>query len=244
MMERGVNCERQCLKCKVLTRARKIKSSFVNHVVGNSSHTLQAHLQENYFQNANSSVISGGLDDSYLYHSGKKDALNCIGYIGQIIPSKGVEDILKLAVQTNSTVRIAGNHDGEYASRLVEKYSIYPNITWLGHVDALEFYSSIDILVVTSIWAEPLPRVIYEAMSQGVAVLATDVGGNPEIMTGDLSAFLYSPGDIEMLVKKYNMLRNMMTNEFSSRLIVESRKYSSENVSDKYLEIYKELSND
>lgn len=244
MMNKNGNCSHQCLKCKILTCTRQYKSKFVSHVVGNSNFTLQAHLKEGYFKNATSSVISGGLGDDYLNCTEVKPSTNHIGYIGQIIPSKGIEDILELAVRTNTPTKIAGSDDNEYAKKLKSKYSQYKNISWLGHANAINFYRSIDVLVVTSIWAEPLPRVIYEAMSQGVAILATNVGGNPEIMTGELSNFLYEPGDIETLIQKYNLLRESITDDFILNLIKESKRFSSDQVSNKYLTIYKELTND
>lgn len=244
MMDGGRNCIGQCGKCKALTTIRKINSRFVQCVVGNSKHTLHAHIDEDYFPRAITSVISGGLTTEFLEKKKENEfkAEFSVGYIGQIIEAKGVEDVLQLATITNTKTLIAGNNTSGYAKSLKDKYSENTAIEWVGHVNALEFYRSIDILIVPSSWPEPLPRVIYEAMSQGVPVIATNVGGNPEIMTGLLSEFLYEAGDMEGLVEKFKLLRGSICQQLEEHLKSKSKEYAGSEVANKYFQIYKELS--
>ena len=50
--------------------------------------------------------------------------------------------------------------------------------------------------VVPSLWPEPLSRSVMEPLACGVPVVATRVGGNPEILTGWLSDYLVEPDDV------------------------------------------------
>lgn len=71
-----------------------------------------------------------------------------------------------------------------------------------GRNDVVPLLQAADVAVVPSLWPEPLSRSVMEALACGVPVVATDVGGNPEILSGWLSAYLVAPGDPEALAKQ------------------------------------------
>jgi len=50
------------------------------------------------------------------------------------------------------------------------------------HDEVLRLYALADLVVVPSVWPEPLSRVLLEAMAMGRAVVGTRVGGTPELI--------------------------------------------------------------
>ena len=64
-----------------------------------------------------------------------------------------------------------------------------------------------DVVVVPSVWLEPFGRTVIEALSTGRPVVASRVGGIPEIMTGPLDRFLFDRDDDEALA---GQLRSLM----------------------------------
>jgi glycosyltransferase involved in cell wall biosynthesis len=68
------------------------------------------------------------------------------------------------------------------------------------------FYEAADLLVFPSIWQEPFGKVILEAMSYEIPVVASAVGGVPEIVENKLNGLLVRPGDSEELVQCVNYL--------------------------------------
>jgi glycosyltransferase involved in cell wall biosynthesis len=73
-------------------------------------------------------------------------------------------------------------------------------VTWLAaRRDVVPLIQAADVAVAPSLWPEPLSRSVMEPLACGVPVLATRVGGNPEILTGWLSRYLVEPGDAEGL---------------------------------------------
>jgi glycosyltransferase involved in cell wall biosynthesis len=59
-----------------------------------------------------------------------------------------------------------------------------------------------DVLVVPSIWPEPLARVLLEGMISGLVVVATPTGGTPEIVSDGENGLLFTPGNSEDLAQK------------------------------------------
>jgi starch synthase len=61
-------------------------------------------------------------------------------------------------------------------------------------------------LVVPSVWEEPLGLVVLEAMACGVPVVATAVGGIPEIVQHDRNGLLVEPGDAAALARTLSLV--------------------------------------
>ena len=64
-----------------------------------------------------------------------------------------------------------------------------------GRKDVVPLLQCADVAVVPSLWAEPLSRALMEPLACGIPVVASDVGGNPEVLTGWLRDFLVPAGD-------------------------------------------------
>jgi glycosyltransferase involved in cell wall biosynthesis len=60
--------------------------------------------------------------------------------------------------------------------------------------------------VVPSLWAEPLPNVILEAMTHGRAVIATRVGGVTDLVLDGRTGILVPPGDVTALARAMQRL--------------------------------------
>lgn len=63
----------------------------------------------------------------------------------------------------------------------------------------MEAWRRCSIAVIPSVWAEPFGIVVIEALAGGAAVLASDVGGIPEIVEDGVSGVLVPPGDADAL---------------------------------------------
>ncbi|MGB9614604.1 MAG: glycosyltransferase family 4 protein [Fervidobacterium sp.] len=81
-----------------------------------------------------------------------------------------------------------------------------------GKLDELDFenlYKRIRAVVVPSIWQEPLPYVVTEALLRGRIVVASNIGGIPEITKGCGGVELFQAGNHKQLAEKMLYIRDL-----------------------------------
>ncbi|MEI7451830.1 MAG: glycosyltransferase [Candidatus Falkowbacteria bacterium] len=61
-------------------------------------------------------------------------------------------------------------------------------------------------VVIPSVWLENMPFVLLESLALGKVVIASNIGGMPEIITDNKNGFLFKPGDERDLAKKIDNL--------------------------------------
>lgn len=87
----------------------------------------------------------------------------------------------------------------EQMTELIRAKAIGERVHLVGHsTDVPRLLGVMDLFLLTSRW-EGMPRVILEAMAAGVPVVATSVGGVPEIVEHGKSGLLAPPGNVELL---------------------------------------------
>jgi len=80
-------------------------------------------------------------------------------------------------------------------------------VSWIpARPDVVSLVQAADVAVAPSLWPEPLSRSVMEPLACGVPVVATNVGGNPEILTGWLSEYLAKPHDVDDLAQRISSL--------------------------------------
>lgn len=131
-----------------------------------------------------------------------------IGFAGRLSPEKGVETLLSAAAQTPGLpIQLAGG--GPLESDLQAKAT--NNVRLLGQLQSgqmNDFYRAARILVLPSTCFEMCPLVILEAMSHGIPVIASRIGGLGELVEDGVTGLLFEPGNGEDLAQKMQMLWN------------------------------------
>jgi len=128
-----------------------------------------------------------------------------IGFIGQMIPRKGLGDLLAAfdrlyAIHPEYRLELLG--DGSQRQELEEKAASLKSsaaIKFLGfRSDRLARLSRFDLFVMTSS-LEGIPRCIMEAMAVGIPVVAYDIPGVDQLIDHGKTGLLAAPGDIDGL---------------------------------------------
>ena len=136
--------------------------------------------------------------------------ISFIGYVGE---HKGI-DILIRAVASlgkkNVRIIVAGAGDmTEKCRQLAGDLGIAGQVSFLGKVDNAaigEVYAETDIYCLPSRWPENQPVTITEAMACYIPVVATDLGGCPELVEDGVTGFLFEKGNVKDLASKLEQL--------------------------------------
>lgn len=138
-----------------------------------------------------------------------------LGCLGNIRPVKGYEFLLNALKTlkdspTHFELQIGGRVlDPQYYRRLQE-IAAHPflrdKILFRGEIaDPSKFLSEIDVLVIPSL-SEGFPNVLLEAMAEGRAVVATEVGAAWEVIKNGEDGFLVPPADVSVLARRIHEL--------------------------------------
>jgi glycosyltransferase involved in cell wall biosynthesis len=127
-----------------------------------------------------------------------------VAQVSWIIPEKGIGDLLaaaRLVVSKNPKVHFVfvgeGAHRERYTRQAVEM-GLEDNVTWTGQIEdpiGEGVFTAADIVCQVSRWEEVFGYVIAEAMSFGKPMVATRVGGIPELVEDGKSGYVVERGD-------------------------------------------------
>jgi len=128
--------------------------------------------------------------------------------------------------------------------RLIDKMDLRRNVTLTGYrSDVPQLLRCADTLVLPS-ETESAPLTILEAMSTGLPVIATRVGGVPEIVEDGRTGFLVPlkhPEDIAEKVLDLNADRGKLRRMGAAAREAVLERYSTEKVVQQYLDVYKQV---
>lgn len=124
--------------------------------------------------------------------------------VSWMIPEKGIPELLKTAellIKRNSQVHFVLVGEGAYRQQFMktaEAMGIGSHLTWTGLVKdpfGEGIFEMADIVCQLSDWEELFGWMIAEAMAHGKPIVATKVGGIPELVEEGVSGFLVDRGD-------------------------------------------------
>ncbi len=128
-----------------------------------------------------------------------------VGMVARLAPQKGILEFIRaarLVADSHPSVAFALAGDGplkDDATKLSGELRLSERMRFLGHIDWVrELISAMDVLVISSL-SEGSSVVAMEAMALQRPVVATSVGGVPEVVIEGDTGMLVSPGDAEAL---------------------------------------------
>lgn len=172
------------------------------------------------------------------------DPSDCILYAGRLSPEKGVDVLLRALVEVPELrLKIAGEGESEAESRrLTAELGLNGRVDFCGKLPVGELsrlMAACRALVLPSVWYENMPLVMLEALAQGRPVVASRIGGLPEIIRQGENGFLFTPGDASALG---DSLRRLLTGDqaaFSAAARASAERFSADSHLERLTAIYR-----
>jgi glycosyltransferase involved in cell wall biosynthesis len=192
-------------------------------------------------------VVENPIEPPQYSLLGDDDIIHML-FLGLIADAKGIFDLLdvinahKDLYKGRLVLHVAGNGEVDRLQNLIHEYGLDDVVCYEGWVSGPEktfLMNKCSVFVLPS-YSEGLPVSILEAMSYGQYIVATDVGGIPEIVDQECG-ILFQPGDKDLMK---NILDRLAAGSISlpdkDAIIERSRKYLPQDIAGKLKEIYSE----
>ncbi len=176
-------------------------------------------------------------------------------FVGTVVPGKGLHLLLQSFSHLVSTVpqahlHVAGRLDDprylKYLHRLLNERQLNDKVAFLGPLEASgmqEEYSQCALLVLPSL-VETAPLAVIEAMAAARPVVATRVGGVPDLIENGVTGLLVQPGDISGLSECMGRLlrdSNLRTRIGDRSREVARARFRRDTVVARYRQIYEDV---
>ena len=162
-------------------------------------------------------VFVEGVDGSKWY---KKDGMTlmhpCVGLLQDANWWRKTKEmlVLKKVLKSIPNVHFYWAGDGQYKDKILKELEKFENFHWLGSLaypeKVREYLSEIDIYAIIT-GMDTTPLSLKEAQLMKKPVIATNVGGNSEIMKDGKTGFLVGEGNDDDLIERITLLTNDKT---------------------------------
>jgi glycosyltransferase involved in cell wall biosynthesis len=135
-----------------------------------------------------------------------------VGLFSQLVPHKGAIDFVQAAhgaAAENPELHfvIAGHGPAAFADRVASEAAHGAAADRIHVVppqpEVRELLAAVDLVTLPTLWPDPLPRAVMEAMAAGRPVVAYDAGGVAEMVVNGETGVLCRPGDINRLTRAF-----------------------------------------
>ena len=249
------------LSRKMFLGIEKLTAEYKNKIICVSEHDRTLWLKYKVAPDEKLVTIHNGIDLNISFlpkEEARKKLLghnceqckNCqiIGFIGYFYPEKNLETLIEAFTklltknyQLKTKLLIIGNGPQENSLKFkVQSSKLNEKILFLGALPgASKYLKAFDVFVLPSI-KEGLPYTILEAMAAGVPVVASAVGGIPELIQDSVNGFLIKPKDAEALAKKILQIieNSALAQKFSQNSLEKIKEFSLEKMVEKTQDQY------
>jgi glycosyltransferase involved in cell wall biosynthesis len=167
-------------------------------------------------------------------------------FVGRLVVNKGLIELIT-ALSTfneyNWHLNIVG--DGEYRDSivaLIAKLNLGAKITLIGSIpfgsELIETYRKHDVVILPS-YCEGLPQVILEGMANGCLVMATSVGGVPQVISHLHNGLLFEPQSSDAISEVLSLLTTTNSLELKSNALNTAFEYAQENQIENFFNVLK-----
>jgi len=239
----------------------KFKRLISNSILKNAkvvialTENMRSKVQEIY--NREVFIIPNGIEPKRFGNLSKEAMRNKLGtkkeeknilFVGTLKSVKGVKylieavGIVKEKVPEIKLLLVGDGGERKNLEKLVEELNLENYVTFIGKIpneEVPKYMMISDVFVLPSL-SEGLPITILEAMASGLPIVATKVGGLPEIVRERENGFLVEPKNSKEIAEKvlYLLSNDKIRNSISLNNKEKAKNYSWDSIVDKLTKVY------
>jgi glycosyltransferase involved in cell wall biosynthesis len=195
------------LPCRLLTNANRRLVNRIGLVISPSHYVLDQHLQRGFFRRATQQILPYGLAPraeppsplaGQLRGGGSKATYDIL-FMGRVQSHKGIEVLVRAfraLPDPSLRLHVAGSGPSLDACKALaeadDRIRFYGFLTGELRRSLIE---NADCMVLPSLWPDNYPVSIQEAFQSGPVVIASRIGGIPELVRDGVNGLLVEPGD-------------------------------------------------
>tara|TARA_Y100001936_G_C16062973_1_gene665348 strand:+ start:1180 stop:2244 length:1065 start_codon:yes stop_codon:yes gene_type:complete len=172
---------------------------------------LEGVVKERY-PNQNTGVFLEGINSSRWFKTDKMELEHpCVGLVQDANWWGKTKELLEMekVIEKMPDVNFYWVGDGEYREEITSKLEKFKNFRWLGRLEYPKeiriFLETIDVYALIT-GMDLAPLTLKEAQLMKKPVIATDVGGDKEMMINGETGFLVRQGNSDDIIKKISLI--------------------------------------
>jgi len=189
--------------------------------------------------------IPNAIDISSLSSNEDRKYEKQVIFAGRLSKEKGIKTLIEICKKLPNDIHVIIIGDGPEVENIKKLESSQNNIHYLGsknHQQTISLIKGSDVLVQPS-FSEGISTTILESMACKTAIIASNVGGNLELIQDRESGILVEPTNPEMFCKKIIELISdkSLQNKLSTLSYEHVKKYDWKIIGKQYFELYNSL---
>lgn len=189
--------------------------------------------------------IPNAIDISSLSYDEDKRYQKQVIFAGRLSKEKGIKTLIEICEKLPNDIHLIIIGQGPEEEKIKKTESEHENIHYLGsmnHEQTISLIKGSDLLIQPS-FLEGISSTILESMVCKTAIIASNVGGNLELIKDQESGILIESTNSEMFCEKIiELMSDKSLRDKLSTLSYENvKKYDWENIGEKYVELYNSL---
>lgn len=240
------------LPCRVMAGLNRSLAEPLRLAISPSHYVLDEHTRRGFFRHAIQQILPYGLEDPLRLppHKGEGERLKStfdVLFMGRVQSHKGIEVLVRAFRRTTNAglrLHVAGTGPSVEACKTLAAGD--DRIRCYGFVSGemrRSLLDNADCIVLPSLWPDNFPVSIQEAFASGPVVIASRVGGIPEMVHDGVNGLLVEPGDEVGIVSAIERLRQ--SPELAVRLRASAKEtarlYDMRFHTDRLIDAYREL---
>lgn len=232
--------ERQPWSCLLYAKITRMLFDSPDVVAAPSQWLLDFYRQYDFFEKSKEVVLPNPIIlDLEAQQLEKKFSDKKVTYmiLGQLEEHKGILFLLDVFEKFNKldNCRLVVVGTGRLEKKLREKYKDKAWLEFLGFVPQKDLgkqvFKRVHYTIVPSLCYENSPSTIYDSLKYGTPVIASHIGGIPELVQEGVTGYTFEPGNKISLLNKLNISLQNMDNfkQMSENAKIKARDYDIKN---------------